>query len=227
MAFPGFPDAAVSFLAGLARHNDRAWFQPRKELYEQAVKLPMTDLVAELNRDLDRIAPDFVVDQPDKAVSRIYRDVRFAKDKSPYKTNIYAVWRRREVARHEGPAFYVSLSGKEVEAGGGLWMPAPPLLARVRGVVAGEHARLRKLLAGARMKKVGAELYTDERLARVPRGFAADHPAEDLLRLRHFVVTTSWPAKLATTARLHKQIAAAFAAVAPLVTFLDAAVASD
>jgi uncharacterized protein (TIGR02453 family) len=83
MSFPGFPPAAVKFLAGLARHNDREWFQPRKELYEQAVKLPMIDLVAELNRDLARIAPDHVVDQPEKAVSRIYRDVRFSKDKAP------------------------------------------------------------------------------------------------------------------------------------------------
>lgn len=115
MPFPGFPEQGVKFLAALARHNDREWFQPRKAIYDDAVKLPMTDLVAELNRDLGRVAPEHVVGSPEKVVSRIYRDVRFAKDKSPYKTNIYAVWPHRELGRHEGSAFYLSLSGKEVE----------------------------------------------------------------------------------------------------------------
>jgi uncharacterized protein (TIGR02453 family) len=223
MAFPGFPEQAVKLLAGLARHNDREWFQPRKELYEDTVKLPLIDLVAELNRDLGKIAPEHVVGQPEKAVSRIYRDVRFARDKSPYKTNVYAVWRRPGVERHEGPAFYFSLSGKEVEAGGGLWMPAPPLLARVRAYVSANHAAVRKVLGGARLAKSGAELYTDDALARVPRGFDADDPAADLLRLKHLVVLRTWPAKLATTPRLHEEVAAVFAGIAPFIALLDRA----
>ena len=64
MAFPGFPEQGVKFLAGLARHNDREWFQPRKALHDDAVKLPLTDLVAELTRDLARIAPLHVAGQP-------------------------------------------------------------------------------------------------------------------------------------------------------------------
>jgi uncharacterized protein (TIGR02453 family) len=225
MAFPGIPRAGIKFLADLARHNDREWFQPRKETYENLVKLPMIELVSELNRDVARVAPGHTV-IPEKALSRIYRDVRFAKDKSPYKTNIYAVWRGQGVGRHEGAGFYVSVSGKEVEAGGGLWMPPPEVLARVRDWIAEHHARLRKVLAAPALKKRMGALYDGDALARVPRGFEADHPAAELLRLKSLVLTKTFPASIAATPRLHAEVAAVFKTIAPFIRALDEACAA-
>ena len=88
-AFSGFRPEAIDFLAELAQNNDRAWFQPRKEEYERLLKTPMEALVAALaDRFAARGLP--LEADPKRAVSRIYRDTRFAKDKSPYKTNVYA-----------------------------------------------------------------------------------------------------------------------------------------
>src|ERR1022692_4199783 len=87
--FPGFPPEAVTFYRGLARHNTREWFQPRKTVYDEKVKAPMVELVTELNRALMAFAPDYVTDAH-KAIYRIYRDTRFSPDKTPYKTQIAA-----------------------------------------------------------------------------------------------------------------------------------------
>src|SRR5437660_1541723 len=79
--FPGFPKEAVTFFKGLARNNNREWFQPRKEIFESKVKTPMVGLVEALNAEFAKYAPDYIND-PKKAVYRIYRDVRFSSDKS-------------------------------------------------------------------------------------------------------------------------------------------------
>src|SRR5882672_3168342 len=85
--FPGFSPDALSFLRALKRNNRREWFQPRKEKYEALIKVPMLEMVAALNEELARFAPDYVT-PPEKAVYRIYRDTRFSPDKTPYKTHI-------------------------------------------------------------------------------------------------------------------------------------------
>src|ERR1700739_1604763 len=92
--FPGFPSEAITFLRGLTRNNRREWFQPRKEIFETKVKEPMTRLVESVNAELLKFAPDYIND-PKKAIYRIYRDTRFSSDKTPYKTHIAAIFPRR------------------------------------------------------------------------------------------------------------------------------------
>ena len=87
--FAGFPPEAMEFLRGLARNNRREWFLPRKAVYETSVKQPMRELVTALNQALAGFAPEYATD-PEKAIFRIYRDVRFSKDKKPYKEHIAA-----------------------------------------------------------------------------------------------------------------------------------------
>jgi len=98
-AFPGFPPAGVQFFRGLARNNNRDWFQPRKAIFEASVKRPMQELVAALNAAMMSYAPQYVTD-PAKAIYRFYRDTRFSKDKSPYKQQIAASFPRRGLVRH-------------------------------------------------------------------------------------------------------------------------------
>ena len=89
--FAGFPPEGITFLRSLKRHNTREWFQPRKEIYEEKVKGPMLELVTALMQRLADFAPDYLAD-PNKAIYRIYRDTRFSKDKTPYKTHIAAIF---------------------------------------------------------------------------------------------------------------------------------------
>ena len=98
-SFPGFPKAGLAFLADLKQNNTRDWFQPRKEIFESQVKAPMAALVEAFNSHLVKFAPDYD-NHPAKAVYRIYRDTRFSKDKTPYKTHIAAILPRRGLQKH-------------------------------------------------------------------------------------------------------------------------------
>ncbi|MBV8903100.1 MAG: TIGR02453 family protein, partial [Acidobacteriia bacterium] len=95
--FPGFPREGVEFLRALARNNRREWFQPRKQMFEEQVKQPMRALVETVNTALMGFAPELAT-EPEKAIYRIYRDTRFSKDKTPYKTHIAASFHHRPSA---------------------------------------------------------------------------------------------------------------------------------
>lgn len=218
--FPGFPEEGIAFLRSLERNNRREWFQPRKPIYEEKVKRPMLELVAALNADLERFAP-MHVSEPESTVYRIYRDTRFSKDKKPYKTHIAAHFTRRGMDRHSAPGYYLAVSHKEVAVGGGLYMPMPETLRALRHHIADHHEDLRKILKSKTLTKLlGAP--QGEQLSRVPKGFAADHPAADLLRYKQLFSYVELPADLATSRNLHGEIRKRFEAMAPLIEFLCA-----
>src|ERR1700681_2927743 len=112
--FGGFPQAGMQVFRGLKRNNRREWFQPRKHVYDEQLKAPMVDLVTAVTAEMMRFAPDYVAD-PAKALYRIYRDTRFSKDKTPYKTHIAAIFPRRGLAKHGGAGLYFSVSPDEIE----------------------------------------------------------------------------------------------------------------
>src|SRR5579863_765980 len=108
--FPGFPKEGITFLRALKKNNDRDWFTPRKAEFEAAVKQPMIELVSAIHREMMRFAPQYV-GEPAKCVYRIYRDTRFSKDKTPYKTFASALLLRNGFDRHAGSAgVYFSVS---------------------------------------------------------------------------------------------------------------------
>jgi uncharacterized protein (TIGR02453 family) len=218
-AFPGFPAAGLEFFRSLARHNKREWFQPRKAIYEEQVKLPMLELIAAVNAAMKPFAPDYVT-EPAKAVYRIYRDTRFSKDKTPYKTQIAANFRWRAGGRHECAGYYFAISHKELAVGGGLYMPSPEALLAIRNHIASNHARLRKIVGSQSVKKLLGELQ-GEQLTRVPKGFACDHPAADLLRFKQWILYVTLAPEIAATPAVLREIVQRFRALAPLVEFLN------
>src|SRR5262249_4287129 len=133
----------IKFLQNLARNNRREWFQPRKELYESKLKEPMGELVEAVNAELLKFAPDYITD-PKKAVYRIYRDTRFSKDKTPYKTHIAAIFPRHGLDRQAGAGMYFHLSTKSFGIAAGSYMPGPDQLRAVRGWLAENHQAFRK-----------------------------------------------------------------------------------
>src|SRR4051794_10745030 len=172
--FTGFPVAALDFYDDLEVDNTRSFWEKHKEVYATAVKAPMTALTAAL-------APEF----GEAKIFRPYRDVRFAKDKTPYKTHQGAF-----VAAGPATGWYVEVSPRGVRTGAGFYEASSPRLAAIREAI--DHdlhgAELERLLA--ELRSGGWEVGGD-RLKTTPRGYAADHPRIDLLRHRSMSVGRS------------------------------------
>jgi len=221
-AFSGFPPEGIQFMRNLARNNRREWFQPRKATFEEQVKQPMRQLVEAVNAAMARFAPEYVAD-PDKAIYRIYRDTRFSKDKTPYKDHIAASFPRR--GSPEGAGYYFAVSHKELAIGGGIYMPAPETLLAIRTHMADHHQDFRKLVKSRAVKQLFGEVQ-GEQLTRVPKGFACDHPAADLLRHKQFLLYVELDPGLATTPEVYSEIVTRFRAMRPFLEFLNAPLAA-
>jgi len=218
--FPGFPPEAIAFFRGLERNNRREWFQPRKAVFEQSVKEPMRELVAALSRALADFAPEYATD-PAKAIFRIYRDVRFSKNKKPYKEHIAASFPLRGGLDHGQGGYYCAVSHKEIAVGGGVYMPDPAVLLAIRNHIAQHHEDLRRILAAPKLRRLLGEMQ-GERLARVPKGFCAEHPAADLLRFKQLYLYAELAPDIATSPKLYQDIVDRFRAMVPFMRFLNA-----
>lgn len=217
--FAGFSPDAVSFLRTLKRNNRREWFQPRKEKYEAAIRSPMLELVSCLNEEFARFAPEYIT-PPQKALYRIYRDTRFSKDKTPYKTHISAIFPRHTAVKREGSVFYFHFTEKEILVFGGVWAPERDELLAYRTLLQDHHEEFQAILADKKLKRVIGGLQ-GEQLTRMPKGFPVDHPAEELLRHRQWYLEATFDVKLLTTPRLVPEIVRHFEVMAPFVEFLN------
>jgi uncharacterized protein (TIGR02453 family) len=226
---PNFAPAAftaesLKFLRGLKRNNDRAWFEPRKPIYERALKAPMLALIGEINHALLEFAPEYVR-PPQKAMMRIYRDVRFSTDKRPYKSNVAAWWARAGLEKTSGGGFYFEINAESVTIAAGVYMPEREQLLAIRRYLSAaggnHHAELRKLLADRKLASVMTP-FDGLKLTRAPKGFDPEDPAIDLLLCRQWGVSATLPAEAAIEPEFAKQITARFKRALPLVTLLNA-----
>ena len=214
---PHFPRAALTFLRALARNNDREWFRARKEQYEQDVRAPMVAVIERLDRDFRRFAPELVA-SPRVSLFRPYRDTRFSADKTPIKTNIAAQFPHSALSKNESPGLYLEVNPRAVLVAGGLYAPSSAQLHAVREHIASNLGRFRSIVEAPRLRRAGG--LQGDRLQRIPRGFAADHPAADYLRYKQFLVWAEFPPALATTPRFYPTVVGLFETAAPLVRFL-------
>ena len=217
--FNGFPEAGMQFFRGLKRNNRREWFQPRKDVYDAQLKAPMVELVTALTAEMMRFAPDHVAD-PAKAIYRIYRDTRFSKDKTPYKTHIAAIFPRRGLVKHAGAGLYFSVSPDEIEVAGGVYMPGPEELLAIRMHVAEHHEGFRRIVKSKKLRTLMGDLHGDQ-LSRVPKGFPAGHPAAELLRYKQWLFYVMLEPALATTPKLLGEIRKRFEVMMPFLDFLN------
>lgn len=215
-----FTPAALKFLRELKKHNDREWFNARKPVFEKELKAPMLALITEITHAMESFAPEHLR-PPQKVLFRIYRDTRFSNDKRPYKEHIGAWWARAGLEKTSGAGFYFHLSGKELLIAAGCYMPQPEQLLAIRRSLLENHAAFRKLYTGKSLVKL---LPHDEAtsLTRPPKGFAADHPAIDLIRNKQWGRSVSLPAEVALDAGVGKEIISRFKAATPLVEMLNA-----
>ena len=216
--FPGFPPEALKFLKGLERNNRREWFQPRKESYETKFRAPMMDLVEAINAELLKFAPDHIND-PKKAIYRIYRDTRFSSDKTPYKTHIAAIFPHRAMGKHNSAGYYVQVSTKHVGIAAGAYGPGPDELFAIRTWLTDNHAKFRKAAKGP--EKLFGKLHGDS-LARSPKGFDPAHPAAELVRMKSWLYWIEFDLKLAESPKMFGEVMKRFRAAAPVVAMLNA-----
>jgi uncharacterized protein (TIGR02453 family) len=202
------------FFRELKAHNDRAWFNANKGRYEAAVRDPMLRFIADFAAPLSRISRRFLADARASGGSmfRIYRDVRFSKDKSPYKTHAAASFHHEASGRVHAPGFYLHIGPGEVYAGGGIWHPEPDVLARVREAVVARPAEWKRARKGLELD--------GERLKRPPAGFDPAHPLIEDLKFKDFIAGAEFSEKEACSPAFTGKIAAAFKEIAPLVKFL-------
>ncbi len=224
-----FTPAALTFLKQLKRNNRREWFMERKATYDSLLLDPMREFVEEMDVRLARFAPE-IGGSPKKSVFRIYRDVRFSKDKSPYKTHV-ACWFSHLNASHgvgsethgAGAGFYFHLEPGASLTAGGLWMPPRPALNAVREAMASRPATLESVLKAPAFKRRFKGLSEEKVLTRVPKPWAADHPAGQWLRYASFTTSAELTDAEVTGPRLLDKVEKDFTTILPLVRWINQA----
>jgi uncharacterized protein (TIGR02453 family) len=207
MKFEGFPDAALDFYDDLERDNTKSFWEAHKHVYESAVRDPMLALTASLAEEFG----------PAK-VFRPYRDVRFAKDKTPYKTGQGAF-----VAAGPATGWYVEIAAPGVRVGAGYYHSDAPDLARIRAAIDTEHS-------GEELARIVETLRTDgfelrgEQLKTTPRGYSADHPRIDLLRYKSMTLGKSYGFENLDTPDLLDRVRDDWRNLRPLVEWVAARV---
>ncbi len=223
--FHGFSQAGLQFLVDLAFNNERAWFQPRKADYEMLLKQPLEALCTDLATELAARKVPLSAD-PKRSPFRIYRDTRFSKDKSPYKTHVAASfpWVGEgdatsvgESQRHGGGYFHLSPEGSFM--GGGMWRPEPARLAAFRRAV-DQHPEQTLAALEDPGFRARFEPVRGDSLIRVPKGYSADHPRADLLRLKDVTFGRELTNAEALSPDLPRILADDFAAAVPVLRFL-------
>ncbi len=183
--FTGFAPSAFAFLRDLAAHQDKAWFQEHRHIYDSDVHAPMVSLISELVAAFKRDNIPFS-GEPERAIHRIYRDVRFSKDKSPYKTNISAALSKDGVKGAPG-IFYVNIAPGECFAACGFYHPETSTLDAIRAGIAENPAQFQRISTD--LKAAGLTLSQDDSLKRAPRGYEhiEDPEIATALKLKSFV----------------------------------------
>jgi uncharacterized protein (TIGR02453 family) len=198
--FSGFPSIAFTFFARLAKNNRREWFLAHKDEFEQACQGPLKALTQALD-------PPFGATR----ITRIYRDLRFSKDKSPYRTHISTIVK----------GCYLGLSAEGLYVGTGLYMPEAAVLRRFREAIADDASGKTLATAISALRKKGYEVDTHERLASVPRGYRPEHPRAELLRMKDIHAGKTLPPSQLSTAKAVERVSRVCTDVAPVQRWLQ------
>jgi uncharacterized protein (TIGR02453 family) len=227
--FSGFRPAALTFLRNLSKNNRKEWFEEHRGDYEREIKAPMLAFIEELDVRLATIIPE-IVGSPRKSMFRIHRDVRFSKDKSPYKTHAACWFYHRDAgnsvgseAAHGGAGFYFHFDAQRAFCGGGIWMPPRPALQRIRQSLVDDTAGFEDIVLSRSFKQRFGALDTDAMLTRTPRGFDPQHRAANWLKYQSFTAGRELKREELLSPKLPDVVAKQFAAMVPFTRWLNEA----
>lgn len=222
--FGGFPKDTIGFLADLSENNNREWFADNRDRYEANFLEPAMAFIRAMEKPLERVAPALSADAKKSGGSlmRIYKDTRFSKDKTPYKTNIGIQFRHRAGKDIHAPGIYLHISPEECFVGAGMWRPDSTTLKKIREQVVEQEKRWRSTVN----RKTFAEAFSlyDDRLKSAPRGFDKEHTAIEYLRLKSFIGIAELKRKEIENSNLVDHITKLVKKSAPVMAFLCEAV---
>jgi uncharacterized protein (TIGR02453 family) len=218
--FSGFHPLLLQFLDELASHNNRDWFNKNKSRYENDLLEPALGFIEAMRKPLAGISPHFlaVPKRVGGSLMRIYRDTRFAKDKSPYKTNVGIQFRHARGKDVHAPGFYVHIEPDQCFVGCGIWHPDSTTLAKIRKTIAKDPAGWKRATRGKAFRR-DFNLAGDA-LKRPPQGFDADHPLIDDLKRKDFIAVAPLEMDALFELGLVKDITTKMRTCKPLVRYL-------
>lgn len=216
MANRYFSKGTFDFLRDLKENNDREWFAANKGRYEEQLKDPALRMIADFGPELHRLSPHFLATP--RSLFRIHRDVRFSKDKSPFKTAAGIQFRHEASKDAHAPGFYVHVAPGEVFAACGIWHPDAGALRAIREHIVAEPAAWKRASRGK--KFLDAFELGGDRLQRPPKGFDPEHPLVEDLKWKDYIAVRSLTQSFITGDALPKELAKTFKAGEPLMRFL-------
>jgi uncharacterized protein (TIGR02453 family) len=218
--FSGFPKDFFKFFNELKKNNSRDWFTANKPRYYESVVQPMGEYIVSIAPHLERISPFYKADPKphNGSMFRIYRDTRFSKDKTPYKTHAACHFRHQAGRDAHAPGFYMHIETDRISIGGGIWRPPAKQLGQIREFIADNPSAWEKLARSSAVKKMGG--VQGDSLKRPPRGYEPDaRHIEDLKRKSFYLMSEADP-ELALSPELVTESTRVFRAVAKLNHFV-------
>jgi uncharacterized protein (TIGR02453 family) len=219
---PSFEPALFAFLRELKANNQRDWFNANKRRYEADVKEPALAFVEDVGYRMPAVSSHLVADA--RSMFRIYRDTRFAKDKTPYKTHVGIYFRHARSDLADTAGVYVHLEPRHAFLGAGIWHPGSPALKRIRDAMVARPDAWRAAVADV---EPVWQLARGESLKRPPTGYGADHPLIEDLKRKSFAVTSPLTQRDVTGRGFLDECEARIAQARPFMAFLSAALGVD
>ena len=214
-----FSKETFDFLSELKKNNSREWFNSNKGRYEEFVKEPFLEFITAVGPQLRKISPNIVADPRPSGGSffRIHRDVRFASDKSPYKTNAGGHFRHVAGKEIAAPSYYLHLEPGMSFLAGGMYMPDSSGLLKVREAIVARPSEWKAL-----RKKI--DLSEEDALKRAPKGFDPNHPLIEDLKRKHFVSSLTYSQRTVCSPSFMNEFVQGCKSMVPLMKFLSSAV---
>ena len=216
--------STITFLKALKKNNNKPWFDKNREKYN-AAKYNLEEFVALLLQKMVSFDEDMKELTAKNCTFRINRDVRFSKNKTPYKINLSASFNRGGKKSIYGGYYFHLQPGGNSFVGGGLWMPEPENLKKLRQEIDYCFPEFKKIIGAASFKKHYGELERDEKqmLVNVPKGYDKENPAAEYLRMKSFIATKNLSDEEILSPKLTDEVIQSFKALMPLVKFINRA----
>ena len=220
MTNPYFTSKGMSFLKRLEQNNERDWFHEHKSEYEDLIRTPALNFIDDMENDLAHLSPHFlaIAKKVGGSLMRIHRDVRFSKDKSPYKTNIGIQFRHEMGKDVHAPGFYVHIEPCDCFVGVGIWRPDSTALGKIRDSIIERDTYWLAAINDKKFKK-NYEL-SGETLKTAPRGYDKSHPLIDDLKRKDFIAISHMSDKDVLSKNFKQQVIKRFADAEPYMQFL-------
>ena len=218
--YAGFDEDTLKFLRELSKNNNREWFKANKSRYEEQVLDVALRFIMSMQDPLTEIAPRFVAQatRVGGSLMRVYRDTRFAKDKTPYKTNVGIQFRHERAKDVHSPGYYVHVAPDDVFIGVGMWRPDSDSLRKIRERIAAKPQEWQRITGAAGFKRrfnLGGEV-----LQRPPRGFDKDHECIEDIKRKSFIAVQELAVEDCLGGGFQRKVEAAFKAGSPYMQFL-------